>query len=155
MLGRLADLEGEPSGSANEASLRILNGYLVWLEQAPADAPLRSKIAQDVAAFADRIGAGSGLERLEIDGDAPPAAEVAVFRRRLLQAADTVGESSVEPSAARAARADVVSLLRKQIDRELHELLQERDAELRSLELDLEVALSETLAPGTPVERSP
>ena len=139
LLERIADVEAEPGAPAGEASLRILNGYLVWLEQAPTDAGLRQEIARRFATFA----------AMKIDADAPPAAEVAAFRRRLLETADALRESSSEPGDLRAAREDVVSLLGKWVDRQLHEVLRERDAELRDLEFDLEVALSEALGPAS------
>jgi hypothetical protein len=139
VLERIADVEAEPGAPTGEASLRILNGYLAWLEQAPTDAGLRREIARRVATFA----------AMKIDADAPPAAEVAAFRRRLLETADALRESSSEPGDLRAAREDVVSLLGKWVDRQLHEVLRERDAELRDLEFDLEVALSEALGPAS------
>jgi len=66
-----------------------------------------------------------------------------------LETADALRESSSEPGDLRAAREDVVSLLGKWVDRQLHEVLRERDAELRDLEFDLEVALSEALGPAS------
>jgi hypothetical protein len=74
--------------------------------------------------------------------------EVAAFRRRLSESAGALGDSNPERDVLEAARDDVSTLLRSWIDRELHELFEERDVALRDLELDLDVALAEALAGG-------
>ncbi len=148
ILDRLAEVEADRERIDAEASLRTLNGYLAWLERAPSDDALRKEIAQRAAAFADDLRSRGGIDvpRLRFDSDGVLAPQVAAYRRRFSEAKEVLGPSSGEPSAAKAARDEVVTLLRKWVDRELRALLEERDAELRGLEFDLDVALGGTLA---------
>jgi hypothetical protein len=150
-LDRLADVEDEGGGAAAEAALRIMNGYLVWLEQAGTDRTRRRDAAQRITRLAERIRSRSdaAIPSLAIDPDAPAGAEVTAFRRRLLQSAAALEESPTDAGDVREAREDVAGRLRNWADRELREVLRERDAELRVLELDLEVALSEALGPAS------
>ncbi len=149
-LDRLADIESEPGRLDAEASLRILNGYLAWLERAPSDPELRRNVARHAVTFVDHLYSRSKLEIPTPlpDPGASLTSEVTAFRHRLLEAADALRKSQPEIDALEAARNEVVILLHTWVDRELRELLQEREADLLHLEFDLEVALSETLAGG-------
>lgn len=147
-LDRLAELESVSRRSDAAGSLRILNAYLLWFEQAPVDEEVRKKVARNVATFLADLRSRSQREipALRFDLDAGLDSEVAALRRRLSEAVDALGESEPDGGAVRKARDEVGSLLGEWIDRELRELLEERDIELRDLELDLDVALAGTLA---------
>jgi tetratricopeptide (TPR) repeat protein len=156
LLDRLVDIEAEPSDSSAESALRIANAYVAWLEHTSVDPSLQRTAAQRAVALADAARSGAV-------GDAPPedatdaatlGTRLRALRGRLVRAADAANAAS-EIAGIERDRQDVVALLLQTIDGELRQVLQERDVELRGLELDLEVALSQTLTPEKPAPEQP
>jgi hypothetical protein len=142
-LDRLADVDLEaPSGA--ETSLRILNGYLLWLEHARPGAA-RKRVAQTVATLVDALGSRSE-SAISFDPAEPIAPEIDALRRELSESSSVFAASPSGGRALRMARAEIARLLRQWVDRELRQLLEEHDAELRDIEFDLDVALAATLA---------
>ena len=141
MLDRLADIEAAPDESDPEDGLRIANAYVAWLEHAAPEPDRRNRAAHRAATLVRRNAA------VELDPAAPAAATVNALRMGLLETADALADVGFNPDAVREARQDAASSLHQGIDGELRQVMQERDGELRGLELDLDVALSETLAP--------
>jgi tetratricopeptide (TPR) repeat protein len=148
ILDRLADLDAEPRDG--EASLRIVNAYLGWLEQAPSDKDLRRQVAKRAVTYVDGLrGRGVEVPPLRLDLRAALAPQAAAYRRRLSESLGALGRSRAEPVDPTEARDDVRSLLGTWVDGEIRELIEARQAELRDLEFELDVALAGTLA-GTP-----
>lgn len=147
-LDRLAEIEAEPARLDTETSLRVLNGYLAWLERAPAAPELRRNVARHAITFVNQLDSRPQLETpaSPFDSGVSSISEVTLIRRRLSDVIGALRGSQPEIEALEAARNEVTLLLRAWIDRELQDLLQEREADLLHLEFDLEVALSETLA---------
>lgn len=147
VLSRLADVELESERSDPEASLRILNAYLLCLEQAPIDEESRRAVARRVASFVDQIRSQSGIEipAFGLEPAASVTVETANYRRRLSEALRPTRDLRAEAGS----RDEVSSLLGKWVDRELRDLLEKRDQELHDLEFQLDVALGGTLGEGT------
>ena len=141
-------LDGLASKRADaEAALRILDGFLAYVERAPITEPSRVAAASAGADLVEELGSRAGLElpKLRLEGG-PVAIEVAAYRRRLSQSLVTLAKSSGDVGALEAERARVSRLLDRWIDHEIRELVKEREAELHEIELDLDVMLGESLA---------
>lgn len=149
-LNRLADVESTAGRSPSAGPLPILDAYLVWLERSPGDEELRRQVARRIEGLVEDLRSRSELEIPvpRFDSGATLAPEIAAFRRKISEATAVFGRPPFDFTASSEARDEVVPLLRSWIDRELGALLEERETELRHLEFDLEVALSETLGGG-------
>jgi len=148
VLDRVAGIEKKSVRTDFEGLLQILDGYLLYVEQAPVEESSRVAPARAAIAYVDRLRSTSvEIPELGFDGEGTLAMQATAYRHRLARSlGEVVGASPVDVGSLDAERAEVVALLRRWIDHEVEEVLNEREAELRDLELDLDVMLGETLA---------
>jgi tetratricopeptide (TPR) repeat protein len=149
-LDRLAEVDSDIRTTGGETSLRILNAYLLWLEHAPPGA-VQTRAARRVVELIDRLRSRSAHEiSFRFDPAEPIGPQVGALRRELSENASALSASRPDQSALQPAREEAASLLGQSIDRELRGLLEKRDAELREIEFNLDVALAGTLVGVAP-----
>ncbi len=149
-LDRLADVEAK--GSDAEHAFRVLNAYLLYLEQAPSDEPEKKAVARRAVAYVGALRAESkvDLPPLRLARSGSVALEAASYRRRLAGSARAAAATRARIAGSAAARDDAGRVLGGWVDGELENLLRERGEKLRTIEFDLEVALSGTLVGEQP-----
>jgi len=149
-LDRLADVESEPAGSTAETTLRILNGYDLWIERGSLGS---GPEVRDASRNIERLRAllrPPGDAVRPIEARVATAADAPNLHRELIASADGHDDLRPDRRLLQTARAEVARLLRDWVNRELRDVLAEREKELHDLQLDLEVALAGALSSAGP-----